>query len=92
MYLCSNIWPFLDASDGTESKKRHVYAIVEGESPHSTPPSTPNDKETNRIQKMFPKIFPRSQDLCNEETNSSTSLSSSFDDKSSIDFHKVTLI
>ena len=83
---------FLDTTDGIESKKRHVYAIVEGESPQSTPRFTPDIRKNKRLQKKLPKIFPRSPNLCNETINSKNSLGSDFDDKPSVDFHKVTLI
>ena len=90
---------FIETSNGLEeSKKRHLYEVVEGESPESTPStSRANDKG---LLKIFPKIFPRSKDIRKEEMDLGISKEeshenisgSTFDFKSNSDFHKVTLI
>ena len=85
---------------GEGNGKRHVYAIVEGESPISTPPSTPHGKEQNTFRRKFPNIFPREKSLVNGDSISEVAENyvhdiasdSSFENKQNFRFNKVTLI
>ena len=81
-------------------KKRHVYAIVEGESPASTPPSTPFVGEKNKTRKNFPTIFPRNNSSLRKDLNNEYPENPPYDiafepnleNRQNCDFSKVTLI
>ena len=88
-----------DIGDGSNGK-RHVYAIVEGESPISTPPSTPPGKEQIKFGRKVPNIFPRKNSLINEDSISEanenhlyeTASNPCFENGQNFGFNRVTLI
>ena len=81
-------------------EKQNIYAIVEGESPVSTPPSTPLEPRETRLGKNLPNIFPRKKNLISNDSNSEEignyqydkTLSSDLETNKKLGFNRVTLI
>ena len=81
-------------------KKRHVYEVVEGESPMSSTPSSPFVQEKHGTCSTMPNIFPRKTSSLAKNSSNISSNNSYYDNEleSNVEmeehneFGRVTLI